>query len=169
MNYFGSYVYDGGPRLGRIEEGKESSTPGATSVRVIGGAAQCAERAAIPHNGLLMMGVSSKYCIGRLEKYTNDGQKVSMEAHAFLEVVGSDEDTFLYDPANPKITQYPEKGELVAKPNTQKLGDLAGADSYVVDWVRSVVVQGKVKTTPEGKWIYYKNTPAPTLGHMAMM
>lgn len=167
--YFGSYKYDGGPRLDRIEKGEESSTPGATSVRVIGGAAQCAERAAVAHNGLLMVGVSSKYCIGRLEKYNNGGQKVAMEAHAFLEVLGSDGSTVLYDPSNPKITQYPEKGELIARPNVQKIDPLAGENSYTLDWVRSVVTEDKVETTPDGAWVYYKNTPATTLGHMAML
>ncbi len=166
--YFGSYYGNEWQRLHRLENGKESSVPGSTSVTVIGDAAMCMERAAIVHNSLLMVGVSSEYCVGGLKKCDNEGKKTAGEGHVFLEVVGPDGSRFLYDPANPKVTEYPEQGVRIARPNTQKLDNTA-ADCYTVDWTRSIGADGKVETVPDGTWVYYKNTPASTLGRMAML
>lgn len=165
--YFGSY-YGVDQRLDRIEHGKESAVPGSTSVTVIGDAAKCMERGAIVHNSMLMVGVGSEYCVGGLKKFDNDGAKVAGEGHVFLKLKGSSGRDIIYDPANPKITEYPDRGEMMARPNTFPLDD-GRANSFSVDWVRTVITDGKIETIPDGTWTYYKNTPGSVLGRMALL
>lgn len=156
--YFGS-VY--GHTMKRLHRLDENNNPGcdAVSVAKIGDAAMCMERAAVVHNALLVMGVSNTYCVGKLSR-SYDG-KVKTEAHAYLEVIGTDGARLIYDPANPKIEKNGEK-ELATPGVFPVSREYEGKD--VVQ--RTQIVDGV--PVDIGEYVYTRNTPKDILGTLAL-
>lgn len=163
--FFGSYFGNTMQRLNRLEYADESATPGSISVTSIGKAAMCMERAAVVHNSLLVMGVSSTYCLGRLETYDENGKLVTSAGHAFLEIDGLEGKRYLYDPTRPVVTETQEENNGAADPNVHLLE--GGANGYRVPIVRKVMSAGGVTETVIGTGHYYKNTVIDTLAHIA--
>ncbi|QQS20296.1 hypothetical protein IPL85_02510 [Candidatus Saccharibacteria bacterium] len=164
--YFGSYYGSTMERLNKLEQ--KADTLRNVSVSELGDSAMCMERAGIVHNSLMLLGVPTEYFNGKLKKYDNEGKLLKIEGHAYLIVEGTAGAKYLYDPANPKLTEYLEQGVSKAAPNVKKIVD-GEADTVVIPWQRVVRSGGGEDVMPAGEWHYISNTSFGALGRMAMM
>lgn len=162
VEYFGSIYGHTMNRLHRLDEGNNPGS-GVVSVAKIGDSAMCMERAAVVHNALMVMGVPSKYCIGKLS-HSYDG-RVKTEGHAYLEVIGTDGTRLIYDPTHPKIEK---KGATeFAKPGIFPVGrDYDGRD--VIRMYMTITDEGVPLTVERGVYTYTRDTSPNILGTLAL-
>lgn len=101
--YFGSIQGDPRKLFGALWDILDDETPPnqAVSISTIGEGAMCAQRAALVHNTLKILGVDSRLLFGKLAILGENGD--SAESHAVVEFMAASGDTYLLDPANPNI------------------------------------------------------------------